>query len=120
MNPLFIIAVPLGLVIVGIILNSFDLGFNQPMSSPEQDPVKKLTAEKESYRRSPEKPVDQAPETGRPVRLVGNGLFHRRVHLALRRYGKQDEPVESNCRSANTGNRRRQTDGALGDSKRRQ
>src|SRR5678810_283783 len=51
MNPLFIIAVPLGLVIVGIILNSFDLGFNQPMSSPEQDPVKKLTAEKESYRK---------------------------------------------------------------------
>jgi hypothetical protein len=51
MNPLFIIAVPLGLVILGIVLNSFDLGFNQPMSSPEQDPVKKLTAERESYRK---------------------------------------------------------------------
>ena len=51
MNPLFIIAVPLGLVILGIILNSWDLGFNQPMSSPEQDPVKRLTAEKESYRK---------------------------------------------------------------------
>ncbi len=51
MNPLFIIAVPLGLVILGMILNSFDLGFNQPPSSPEQDPVKKLTAEKESYRK---------------------------------------------------------------------
>ena len=51
MNPLFIIAVPLGLVILGMVLNSWDLGFNQPISSPEQDPVKKLTADKESYRK---------------------------------------------------------------------
>jgi len=51
MNPLLIIAVPLGLVILGMILNSWDLGFNQPPSSTEQDPVKKLTAEKESYRK---------------------------------------------------------------------
>ena len=50
MNPLLMIAIPLGLVILGMILNSIDLGFNQPPSSPEQDPVKKLTAEKESYR----------------------------------------------------------------------
>jgi len=34
-----------------MILNSFDLGFSQPPSSPEQDPVKRLTAEKESYRK---------------------------------------------------------------------
>ena len=51
MNPLLIVAVPLGLVILGMILNSWDLGFNQPPSSTEQDAVKKLTAEKESYRR---------------------------------------------------------------------
>src|ERR687892_1362 len=51
MNPLLIIAVPLGLVILGMILNSLDLGFVQPPSSPEQDPIKKLTAEKESYRK---------------------------------------------------------------------
>jgi hypothetical protein len=51
MNPLLIIAVPLGLVILGMILNSVELGFNQPPSSPEQDPVKKLTAEKEAYRK---------------------------------------------------------------------
>lgn len=51
MNPLLIIAVPLGLVILGMILNSWELGFNQPTSSPEQDQVKKLTAEKESYRK---------------------------------------------------------------------
>jgi hypothetical protein len=51
MNPLLIIAIPLGLVIVGMILNSLDLGFVQPPSSLEQDPVKRLTAEKESYRK---------------------------------------------------------------------
>jgi hypothetical protein len=34
-----------------MILNSMDLGFSQPPSSTEQDPVKKLTAEKESYRK---------------------------------------------------------------------
>ena len=51
MNPLLIIAVPLGLVILGMILNSLDLGYNQPPSSAEQDQVKKLTAEKESYRK---------------------------------------------------------------------
>jgi len=51
MNPLLIIAIPLGLVILGMILNSIGLGYNQPPSSPEQDPIKKLTAEKESYRR---------------------------------------------------------------------
>jgi hypothetical protein len=51
MNPLLIIAVPLGLVILGMILNSWDLGFNQPPSSTDQDPVKKVTAEKESYRK---------------------------------------------------------------------
>ena len=51
MNPVFIIAIPLGLVILGMILNSWDLGFNQPPSSTEQDAVKRLTAEKESYRK---------------------------------------------------------------------
>ena len=51
MNPLLIIAVPLGLVILGMVLNSIGLAYDQPPSSPEQDPVKKLTAEKESYRK---------------------------------------------------------------------
>jgi len=51
MHPLVLVAIPLGLVILGMILNGMDLGFNQPPSSPEQDPVKKLTAEKESYRK---------------------------------------------------------------------
>jgi hypothetical protein len=51
MNPLFLIAVPLGLVILVMILNSTGLAYDQPPSSTEQDPVKKLTAEKESYRK---------------------------------------------------------------------
>ncbi len=51
MHPILLVAIPLGLVILGLILNSMDLGFNQPPSSTEQDPIKKLTAEKESYRK---------------------------------------------------------------------
>jgi hypothetical protein len=51
MNPVLIIAIPLGLVILGMILNSLDLGFVQPPSSPEQDPVKRSTAEGASYRK---------------------------------------------------------------------
>lgn len=51
MNPLVIIAIPLGLVILGMILNSFGLSFVYPPASQEQDPAKRLTAEKESYRK---------------------------------------------------------------------
>jgi hypothetical protein len=50
MHPLLIIAIPLGLIIRGMILNGFGLGFDQPPSSSEQDPIKRLTAEKEYYR----------------------------------------------------------------------
>jgi hypothetical protein len=50
MNPLLIVAIPLGLVILGMILNSIGLSYDQPPSSSEQDPVKRLTAERESYR----------------------------------------------------------------------
>src|ERR1700741_3113226 len=51
MHPIILVAIPLAVVILGMILTSVDLGFNQPPSSTEQDPVKKLTAEKESYRK---------------------------------------------------------------------
>ena len=51
MNPLLVVAIPLGLVIIGMILNGMGLAYDQPPSSPEQDPVKRLTAEKESYRK---------------------------------------------------------------------
>ena len=38
-------------VIVGMVLNSFGLAFDQPPSSSEQDPAKRAAAEKEDYRR---------------------------------------------------------------------
>ena len=51
MNPMFIVAIPLLLVIVGMVLNSFDLGYDQPPSSAEQDPAKRAAAEAETFRR---------------------------------------------------------------------
>ena len=51
MHPLLIVAIPLGLVIVGMVLNSIGLSFDQPPSSAEQDPAKRAAAEKEDYRR---------------------------------------------------------------------
>ena len=51
MNPMFIVAIPLVLVLVGMVLNSFDLGFNQPPSSAEQDPAKRAAVEADTYRR---------------------------------------------------------------------
>lgn len=51
MNSLLAIAIPLALVILGMILNSTGLSYDQPASSPEQDPIKKLTAEKDAYRK---------------------------------------------------------------------
>jgi hypothetical protein len=51
MNPLFVIAIPLVLVIVGMILNSIGLSYDQPASSPEQDPTKRLEAERQAYRK---------------------------------------------------------------------
>lgn len=51
MNTLLLVAIPLGLVILGMILNSFGLSFAYPPSLHEQDPAKKLVAEKESYRK---------------------------------------------------------------------
>jgi hypothetical protein len=51
MNPMFIVAIPIVLVIVGMVLNSTGLSFDQPPSSTEQDPAKRAAAEKEDYRR---------------------------------------------------------------------
>ena len=50
MNPLLLVAVPVGLVIVGMILNGIGLEFDQPESSAEQDPAKRLAAERQTYR----------------------------------------------------------------------
>ncbi len=51
MHPMFIVAIPLVLVIVGMVLNSTGLSFDQPQSSSEQDPAKRRAAEADAYRR---------------------------------------------------------------------
>jgi hypothetical protein len=51
MNPFLIVAIPLALIVLGMILNSWNLRFDQPPSSPEQDAVKRLTVENEAYRK---------------------------------------------------------------------
>jgi len=38
------------LLTIGMILNSFQISFDQPASSPEQDPTKRMAAEKQAYR----------------------------------------------------------------------
>jgi len=50
MNTLYVVAIPLVLVIVGMILNSIQISFDQPESSSEEDPGKKLQAERQAYR----------------------------------------------------------------------
>jgi uncharacterized protein YpmB len=51
MHPMLIVAIPIVLVIVGMVLNSIGLSFDQPPTSAEQDPVKRATAERDDYRR---------------------------------------------------------------------
>jgi hypothetical protein len=48
---MFIVAIPIVLVIVGMVLNSIGLSFDQPPSSAEQDPAKRAAAEGDAYRR---------------------------------------------------------------------
>jgi hypothetical protein len=51
MHPLLLVAIPLVLIIIGMIWNSTGLAYDQPPSSPEQDPLKRATLEKETYRK---------------------------------------------------------------------
>lgn len=51
MHPMFVVVIPLALVIVGMVLNSTRLSFNQPAGSLEQDPARRSAAEIEDYRR---------------------------------------------------------------------
>jgi hypothetical protein len=51
MNPLLLIAIPVTLVILGMILNSFGLSFAYPPSSSEQDTAKRLAADRDTYRK---------------------------------------------------------------------
>lgn len=50
MNPAVIVAIPVALLVLGMILNSFPMGLDQPASPSEQDPLKRLEAERQSYR----------------------------------------------------------------------
>ncbi len=50
MNPLLVIAIPLVLMTIGMILNSFQISFDQPGRSAEQDSAKRLAAERQAYR----------------------------------------------------------------------
>ena len=67
MNPIFIVAIPLVLVIAGMVLNSIGLSFDQPPSSAEQDPAKRAAAEKEDYRRFFDLQIRQAVTRQRRV-----------------------------------------------------
>jgi hypothetical protein len=51
MNPLLVFAIPIVLLIIGMILNNIGLSFDQPASSSEQDPARRLDAERQSYRK---------------------------------------------------------------------
>ena len=50
MKTFLLFAIPSLLVIIGMILNSLRISFDQPASSPEQDPGKRLEAERQAYR----------------------------------------------------------------------
>jgi uncharacterized membrane protein len=67
MHPILIVAVPLGLIILGMIMNSWGLAFDQPPSSSEQDPVKRLAAEREAFRKFFDRQRSQAFKRQRRV-----------------------------------------------------
>lgn len=51
MHPMLMVLIPIGLIILGMVLNNIGVSYDQPPTSSEQDPMKRLTAEKESYRK---------------------------------------------------------------------
>ena len=51
MHPILIVAIPLVLLVAGMISNSIGLSFDQPPTSAEQDAAKRAAAEAEGYRR---------------------------------------------------------------------
>lgn len=51
MNLLLVVAIPLVLLVIAMIWNSIGLAYDQPPSSPEKDPLKRATIEKETYRK---------------------------------------------------------------------
>jgi hypothetical protein len=51
MNPLLLVAIPMGLVILGMVLNSFGLSFAYPPSSQDADAAKRVAADRDTYRK---------------------------------------------------------------------
>ena len=104
MHPMLIVAIPIVLVIVGMVLNSIGLSFDQPPSSSEQDPAKRAAAEGETYRRFFDLQRKRATKTkeGRPVCLVAYGaIIGSFIWLYL--YAEQNHRHNSNCRASDTG-----------------
>lgn len=50
MHPFVIVLIPLVLIVIGMVLNSIGMSFDQPPSSAEQDPTKRLTIERDTFR----------------------------------------------------------------------
>jgi hypothetical protein len=51
MNPFLVIGIPLVLIIVGMILNSLGSKIEEPVSSVEESPAKRLEADRKTYRK---------------------------------------------------------------------
>ena len=90
MHPMVIVAIPLVLVIAGMVLNSMGLSFDQPPSSQEQDPEKRAAAEGQAYRRffdlQRQRAVARQKRVGQC--LVTDHRHYRLLHLAVHVYLK--------------------------------
>ena len=121
MNPALIVLIPVGLIILGMILNSVGLSYDQPPSSPEQDPIKKLTAEKESYRKffdlQRSRSTKRQKRVGQYAWLVLASVIGASIWLYSDTVNKT-RPLYSHRRAANVGHGRRQTVGFVRDSER--
>jgi hypothetical protein len=51
MHPALLVAIPAGLIILGMILNSISIVFDQPASSPETDPATRIEADNSALRK---------------------------------------------------------------------
>ena len=121
MHPIFIVAVPLILILFGMVLNSIGLSFDQPPSSPEQDPTKKLAIERETFRQFFDRQRSQAVKRQHRVGQYAWLLlirYDRLVCLGIPRYRQQDGAFKPDRHPANHRIARRQGTGSFADSDR--
>ena len=123
MHPMFIVAIPLVLVIVGMVLNSIGLGFNQPPSSSEQDPAKKAAAEREDYRRffdlQRRQAVKRQTRVGQYAWLLMIAIIGSFIWLYMYTV-KEHQRRDSSCHAANLGDGRGERHGSFDHSEGRQ